>query len=108
MIIVTVTPREEPNLFGLLQKKELALRREDKGTLHRAGKRKSGGEKWTHARYNGSIRFQKCLGGVVVAQILSKSENDEWQLLQSFIGFLYRHFRTVISNISLSYNGEQS
>jgi len=107
MIIVTVTPRDEPNLFGSLRTKETALRREEKGTLHRAGKRKSGEEKWTHARYKGSIRFQKCLGGVVAAMIESNSETDEWQLLQSFVGFLYRHFRAEISSVSLSFPADE-
>ena len=107
MVIVTVIPNADANLYSLLVSKETALRKEDKGTLHRAGKRKSGEEKWTHARYKGSIRFQKCLGGVVTAQIQSQSERDEWQLLQSFIGFLYRHFRAVIGNISLSCSAEE-
>jgi len=107
MVIVTVVPSGGANVYSLLVSKETALRREDKGTLHRAGPRKRGEEKWSHARYVGSIRFQKCLGGVVTAQIQSKSENDEWQLLQSFIGFLYRYFRDAISNISLSYMSEE-
>jgi len=107
MIIVTVTPRGEPSLYSLLQKKEISLRRDDKGTLHRTGKRRAGEEKWTHARYRGTIRFQKCLGGVVTATIQSDTETDEWQLLQSFVGFLYRHFREEISNITLSFATEE-
>ena len=107
MVIVMITPCGESNLYRLLISKEIALRREKKGTLHRTGKKKSGEDKWTHVRYEGSIRFQKCLGGVVTATIESGSEIAEWQLLQSFIGFLYRHFRDEIGNITLSFAGEE-
>ena len=103
MIRVTVTPRQNEGLYGLLVKKEIQLRKQNQGTLHRKGPKKLGDEKWVHAKYPGWIRFQRCIGGVVVAQVQSKTPDFEWQLLSSFIGFLDRHFRDEISSIGLCY-----
>lgn len=107
MIRVTVAPKLSENLYGLLVGKEIELRQQSRGTLHRKGGKKRGDEKWTHASYPGWVRFQKCLGGMVVAQIQSKNQAGEWQLLSSFIGFLDRHFRDEVSTITISYESEQ-
>lgn len=103
MIRIAVTPRGKQNIYGLLVQKELALRKKNQGTLHRIGKKKSGEEKWIHNTKKGWIRFQKCLDGMLVATVQSQDANAEWELLNSFIGFLDRHFRAEISNINLSY-----
>ena len=107
MITLTVAPRYGENLFRLLVSKEVDLRRHKQGTLHRKGVRKSGQEKWVHKAYSGSITFQRGLGGVVVALVESNDERDEWQLLTSFVGFLHRHFRDDISNLTMSYTEEE-
>lgn len=103
MIKITITPRAGENIYGLLVKKELSLRSKNQGTLHRAGGKKSGEDKWKHSSYPGWVRFQKCLGGVSVALVQARNPDEEWQLLQSFIGFLHRHFRDSISSITLTY-----
>lgn len=103
MIKVTITPKTRENIYGLLVKKELALRNANRGTLHRTGTKKSGEDKWLHSSYPGWVRFQKCLGGVTVALVQSKNSEHEWQLLSSFIGFLDRHFREQINSITLNY-----
>lgn len=103
MIKVTVTPKERQNIYSLMVSKEIQLRRQNQGTLHRSGSKQKNKDKWVHSSYAGWIRFQKCLGGVVVAIVQSKNSSSEWQLLSSFIGFLDRHFRDKISNITLSY-----
>jgi hypothetical protein len=87
--------------------RELALRKQNKGTLHRYGPKKKDADKWGHNSYQGWIRFQKCLGGVVVALVQAKDHELGWQLLTSFIGFLDRNFRDDMSNISLSYESEE-
>ncbi|HRI89629.1 MAG TPA: hypothetical protein PK869_15255, partial [Candidatus Hydrogenedentes bacterium] len=87
-------------------KKELELRRNKKGTLHSAGKYSDGSIKWFHTSYNGRIRFQKAAGKIVVATVISKSLNDEWQILQSFVGFIYRHFKQYVSSMSLHFSDE--
>ena len=103
MITVTVTPRDRANLYGLLIKKEVSLRKSKKGTLHRASSKQKDREKWVHSQYHGWINLQKCLGGVTVAIVQSKSPASEWQLLSSFVGFLDRHFRDEIASINLTY-----
>ena len=88
MIRITVTPKEATNIYSLLVKKEVELRRRNIGTLHRTGAKKRGEDRWKHESYFGWIRFQECLGGMAVALVQSKSPDQEWQLLTSFIGFL--------------------
>ncbi len=104
MITITITPRyEEDNLYRLLVQKELELRRNGRGTLHRHGPKKKNQEKWIHASYRGWINFQKALGGTVVAVTQPKDGENEWQLLTSFVGFLYRHFGKYIASVNLSF-----
>jgi hypothetical protein len=106
MIRLTVTPRDGENLYGLLIAKEIELRRKSKGTLHRVGPKAKNHDKWAHSSYKGWVRFQRALGGVLVALVQSKSPDDEWMLLSSFVGFLDRHFRASISNINLAYGAD--
>ena len=52
MVRLTISPRSEENLYGLLVQKELALRKKNQGTLHRYGPK----EKWGHtSRKGGSV-----------------------------------------------------
>ncbi len=103
MINLTITPKNNENIYALMVKKELYLRRQKKGTLHRFGNRKKNEDKWTHSSYAGRIKLQRCIGGVMVVQVSAKNVNTEWQLLTSFVGFVDRHFRTQISNINIGY-----
>jgi hypothetical protein len=106
MITLTITPKNGENIYSLLKQKELTLRRKNQGTLHAKGRPRLGKEKWSHSSYKGWVQFQRCLGGVLVAQVKSRDSHAEWQLLTSFIGFLDRHFRKALSAISLSYATE--
>jgi hypothetical protein len=106
MIKVTITPKSNEDVYGLLIQKERTLRFKNQGTLHRAGPKRKDREKWAHSSYYGWIQFQRCLGGVTVAVIQSKNADSEWQLLTSFIGFLDRHFRDKLVSITLTYDEE--
>lgn len=103
MIMLTVAPRYGENLYAMLVSKEVALRKNKQGTLHRKGAKQRGQERWHHKAYSGKVTFQRGLGGAVVAIVESPDERDEWQLLTSFVGFLHRHLRDSISNITLTY-----
>jgi hypothetical protein len=103
VITVTVNPEARQNIYSLMVQEEIKLRKKSMGTLHRLGSKKKNEDKWVHSSYQGWIRFQKCLGGVVVAQVQAKDGSAEWQLLTSLLGFLDRHFRENISNINLNY-----
>jgi hypothetical protein len=104
MIRVTVSPREGDNLYRLLTRKEIALRKKNQGTLHRTGGKKAGIEKWKHSTYAGRIGLQRCIGGTLAATVQSKAPDAEWQLLTSLIGFLDRHFRDQIASVTISYD----
>jgi hypothetical protein len=45
MIKLTVIPRDDASIFNLLISKEVALRKNKKGTLHRSGAKKPGTQK---------------------------------------------------------------
>jgi len=102
-MIIIVTPAGKRDIYSLMIKKELSLRKKKQGTLHRFGKKKRSEDQWAHNKYRGRIKFQKGVGGVVVAQVYARDPEDEWQLLSSFIGFLDRNFRDSVSNINIIY-----
>lgn len=106
MTHITVTTRNGANLYGLLVAKERDLRKKNQGTLHKSGKTPKNIQKWVHESksYVGWIRFQRCLGESVIAVVQSRlGPSVEWLLLTSFIGFLERHFRAQIGNISITF-----
>lgn len=103
MIRITVIPREGAELYSLLTRKEVSLRKKNQGTLHRRGAKARGREKWVHPKHAGWINLQRCIGGVLAAVVQSKAP-DEWQLLLSFIGFLDRHFRENILAVNIAYD----
>lgn len=104
MVRVTVVPVRDFDLYRGLVKKERALRRDGRGTLHQDRKYRDGSRKWVHSSYDGWIRFQNAVGQVLVAEVNSHGNGNEWQILQSFVGFLHRHFRYEITSITLSYS----
>jgi hypothetical protein len=108
MIRLTVIPREDTKLYNLLSAKEVALRKKHQGTLHRAGTRRAGTEKWKHVAYTGRITLQRCIGGTVAAVVESDAPREEWQLLTSFVGFLDRNFRDHIASITICYDRQDS
>src|SRR2546428_14174710 len=104
MIRLTVIPREGANLYNLLTRKEIALRRKNQGTLHRSGGKKAGTEMWKHSSYQGWITLQRCIGGTLAAVVHLKGPDTEWLLLESLVGFLDRHFRDQIASVTISYS----
>ena len=99
MKIVTVVPTdmEKPTLKALLKETERRLR--DRGTtLHR---QREG--RWVHTRYPGWIAWDLTKGGNLVAEINSVKPNSEWQLMQSFVGYLDRHLGEYSESITITY-----
>lgn len=101
MIGIQIIPAEEVNLKRGLEEKERELRQRGAGTFRRAGP-----GKWKHTRFKGFVKFQKGIGDVLCVEVTSgrSSEEDEWQLLGSFIGFLYRHFKDDVVTITMQFN----
>lgn len=98
MKILQVVPRRdiEGKLKSLLNAKERELRG-SRTTFYR----KAAG-KWGHKTYRGWIKWTDVPGGILVAEVLSPAES-EWQLLQSFIGYLDRHLADYIESVSILY-----
>lgn len=100
MRLVQVIPREEYNLYAELVRKEADLRRRDLGTWRRSGKKTRDRARWVHSRYPGYVKIARGMGEVVQLEIKS---DVEWQLLDSILGFLDRHFGEDISSIHIFY-----
>lgn len=104
MIRLTITPKKKVNLYGLLVKKEVALAKANRGTLYRSGGKHKNREKWAHLKYPGWIWFQRCTGEVVAVKIQSRREGAEGSLMDSFLGFVYRHFRKSLVCVIIHYD----
>jgi len=99
MKILQVVPRRagKTKLKTLLNAKERELR----GGRTTFFRQRAG--RWQHKNYSGWINWDEANGGVVVAEIQSKVSNMEWQLLQSFVGYLDRHLGSKIDSITITY-----
>jgi hypothetical protein len=100
MKIVQVVPKPGADvaLKRLLNAKERELR--GRSTLRRE---KPG--LWTHVAYPGRIRWDAGAGGILLAEIRVGSGPD-WQLTNSFVGYLDRHLGPHIESITIQYRDE--
>jgi len=104
--LLQVIPAEGFHLYGAMVQKEIDLSRKKKGTFYRSGPKARDRAKWAHSKYSGRINLVRADGGVVTAEIRSKSSrDDEWQLLQAFIGWLDRHFDGNLEAINIQFRG---
>ena len=99
MKILQVIPNNTngPSLKSLLKAKERSLR----GTGPSFFRAREG--RWTHARYSGWINWEETTGGILLAEIRTRTVDSEWQLLQSFIGYLDRHLGKHIGSMFIIY-----
>jgi len=97
--ILQVVPRADcdESLKALLKAKERALR----GGTTAFRRRREG--RWQHVKHPGWIRWDETMGGILVAEIHPRGEGPDWQLLQSFVGYLDRHLGEYIESISITY-----
>ncbi len=100
-----VIPIGEFGLFRALVKKESELRRRKLGTWRRSGTRESNRARWKHSRYPGWVKLARGMGEVVQIEVRCPRgmEESEWQLLDSILGFLDRHFAENISSVHIYY-----
>lgn len=98
MKIIQVVPRRSNKLSmkTLLVQKERELRGSSTFVRQRAGR-------WLHKRYKGWIKWNEVSGGILVAEVQSRAEDTEWQLLRAFIGYLDRHFSDQIESVTIIY-----
>jgi hypothetical protein len=99
MKIVQVVPKpgNKQRLKQLLKQKERSLR----GTATTFSREREG--KWVHKTYAGWINWEEARGGLIVAEVNTKKDGAEWQLLQAFVGYLDRHLGPQIDTISIVY-----
>jgi hypothetical protein len=102
MITLTITPQSGDDIYSLLTQKERTLRG-GSTTFFRSGTKRKDRDKWVHARHKGWIQFQRCLGGVLVAEVKSRDPESTWALLAAFIGYVDRHFRASVTSINIQY-----
>jgi hypothetical protein len=99
MKVILVTPRADADvkLGPELNRTERRLR--GRGTTFI----RTGAGKWKHVNYAGAIKFAAAPGGILVVELRTKQLDQEWQLLQSFVGYLDRHLGEHIESISIAY-----
>ena len=98
-IVQVVSKPGYENLYSLIKKKEIELRKKKRGTLHPVKP-----NRWKHVSYKGSIDFYKANKDISIFELKQKSgESNDWQLLHSFLGFLDRHFHEEIESITILY-----
>ena len=98
---VHIIPEEEFRLYSALVRKEADLKHRRLGTWRRSGKKVRDRARWTHTRYPGWIKIARGMGEVVQIEVHSEVE---WQLLDSILGFLDRHFADEIRSIHIFYH----
>jgi hypothetical protein len=64
---------------------------------------RKGEGRWVHKRYPGRIHWVETLGGILMAEVRTKEDGAEWQLLHAFIGYLDRHLGDRIESITIVY-----
>jgi hypothetical protein len=97
---VEVIPEDEFRLYGAIVAKEVELRRKNKGTFRRSGRKEKDRAKWTHSSY----KLARRKGEVVEIKIRPKKGHPEWQLLHAILGFVDRHFGQKIRAINIQYD----
>lgn len=99
MKVLLVTPRADSDvkLAPELARTERRLRGRGTTFVRAAAGR------WKHVNYTGQVRFAPAPGGILVVELRTRRQEHEWQLLQSFIGYLDRHLGEHIESVTISY-----
>lgn len=98
---VQIIPDGDCRLYSALVRKEAELKRRGLGTWRRSGKKVRDRARWVHSRYPGWIKIARGMGEVVQIEVHSEVE---WQLLDSILGFLDRHFSGEIGSVHIFYH----
>jgi len=96
MKIVQIVPqaKNKEKLKSLLKRGEIELR--GKTTFVRSGE-----GRWKHVKYKGWINWGDAGSGIIIAEIKTKNQESEWQILQAYIGYLNRNMGKYIESISI-------
>ena len=101
---IQIVPRKGFNLYGAMVQKEIDLYKGKRGTFFRSAPKQKQKARWAHKKFPGWIKLQRGTGGVVIAEVHSRSNpSNEWTLFRAFMGFIDRHYRDNIFSISIQY-----
>jgi hypothetical protein len=104
MRLIQIIPKRSYRLYGAIVKKEVDLHKKGKGTFFRSAAKEKDVAKWSHRSYKGWIWIKRGLSEVVLVELRTlSSDQNEWQLLHAFLGFLDRHFADNIEAINIQY-----
>jgi hypothetical protein len=101
--LMQIIPSQDFRLFGAMVKKEIELSKKNQGTFYRSGPKRKDEAKWSHKKFKGWINLQRSSGEVVVVEVQSRAQSEEWQLFHALLGWLDRHFRQQIWAINIQY-----
>jgi hypothetical protein len=59
--------------------------------------------RWKHVRYPGWIQWEDAAGGLLIAEVRTRTKDHEWQILEAIIGYPDRHLGDQIESVSILY-----
>ena len=90
-IVQVVSKPDHENLYSLIKKKEIELRRKKRGTLHPIKP-----NRWKHVSSKGTIDFYKANKDISIFELKQKStESNDWQLLHSIFFLHHSAYRPI-------------
>ena len=95
MIHIQVVPQADEDLKGMLR---AAITEGRIKSFEIA--RVRGGLRVIHKRYNGRVDLDQ-KNGILTAKLSCHNRDDEWQLVQAFVGRLIYHFRDHIVTLDI-------
>ena len=101
---IQIIPKDGFNLYGALVKREMELRKANRGTFRRVGGRTKGAATWEHKGHAGRVKLTRGLSGIVVGEIRSRADTeDEWKIFHAFLGFIDRTLGENVAAINIQF-----
>lgn len=99
MKLIQLNPKanNKESLLSAINSKERSLRG------GRTSFYKDNKSKWKHIKHNGWVIVSKAPGDIVFAKVQSRSAADESRIFEAFVGYLTRHFGSLIDSMTIYY-----
>ena len=99
MKLIQANPKQDntQTIYSALNAKERSLR--GKGTSFS----KLNKNKWKHVKFKGWVTVTNAPENILFAKVQSKSEGEESQIFEAFIGYLTRHCGDLIDSLTIYY-----
>jgi len=98
MKLLQANPRAEisGSIYSALNEKERSLRGGTTSFYKEKGK-------WKHVKFKGWVTVTNGPENILFAKVQSRVDTDEWQIYESFIGYLTRHCGKLIDTLTIYY-----